>query len=82
MGGHFAEVGVGVVEEGTHGFVGRGLSAATEIFGLQLSAARAVGSRHPSVLSVERGVLSVIVEVASCRCLGEQADGQGHHGEE
>ena len=82
MGGHFAEIGVGVVEEGAHGLVGCGVAACAEVFGLQLSAPRAVGASHPTVLTVEHRVFGEVVEVASGHGLSRYTEGKSDDGKE
>ena len=63
MGGHLAVVGVGIVEKHPHGFVGSGLSATTEVLRFQVTTTGTVGARYPSVLSVQHGILSEVVEI-------------------
>ena len=70
MGGHLAVVGVGVIEEGPHGLIGRGVAATAEVFGLQLAAARAMGTRHPATLAIERCTFNVTIEIIGGLGLG------------
>ena len=70
MGGYFSIVRVCIVEKHTHAFVGRGLASATEIFCFKHSAARAMGTCHPAMLTVQGSIFRKVVEVECGSGLG------------
>ena len=78
MGGHFSEVSIGVVEESAHGFIGGGLAATAEVFGLQHAAARTMGARHPTALTVERSAFIIVIEIVGSLSLGHQTNSKDH----